>query len=313
MNSLLSRRFATLLTLSTAAILLVSNAGGAAFAADAASVSIHNFSFDPASITVPVGGTVNWTNDQPGVTHTVTADDGSFDAGRLASGQSFSTTFSTPGTIAYHCNIHSSMHGAVTVVAADNPAPAPGANQGPAGRSVTFRAGYNMIGVPSGTTVNADSVLSFDTAANSYTQLGSGDSLNGGRGYWAYFSTDTTITLPAGSDSAVTVPASAGTWQMIGNPSGTTPALVTGADSVFAFDAAGGQYMAVTTLQPGQGAWALSRSGGSITSAPGATTPAPAVTAQPAPATNPAPQPVQTVTPVPPTSMPRPVPYPTYP
>jgi len=227
MNSLLSRRFATLLTLSSAAILLVSIMGSATVAAEAATGS--------------------------------------------------------------------------------------GAAQGAAGRTVTFSAGYNMIGVPSGTAVNADSVLAFDTAANSYTQLGSGDSLSGGRGYWAYFSGDIPVTLPAGSNASITVAASAGKWQLIGNPSGTTPALVTGADEVFAFDAVAGQYMAVTSLQPGQGAWALSRSGGSITSAPGATTPAPAVTAQPAPATNPAPQPVQTVTPVPPTSMPRPVPYPTYP
>jgi len=120
----------------------------------------------------------------------------------------------------------------------------PELREGAAGRTVTFGAGYNMIGVPSGTAVSADSVLAFDTAANNYTQLGSGDSLSGGRGYWAYFSADTPVTLPAGSNASITVAASAGKWQLIGNPSGTTPALVTGADEVFAFDAVAGQYMA---------------------------------------------------------------------
>jgi plastocyanin len=93
----------------------------AAPATAATAVTIMNFAFSPASISVPVGSTVTWTN-QDSTAHTVTADDGSFDSGSLAPGATFSQAFDTPGTFAYHCNIHSSMHGTVTVVAAATPA-----------------------------------------------------------------------------------------------------------------------------------------------------------------------------------------------
>jgi plastocyanin len=91
---------------------------GAPARAASTSVAIMNFAFTPASVTIAVGDTVTWTNTQSGVTHTVTADDGSFDSGRLPSGQSFSMTFTHAGTIPYHCNIHPSMHGTIVVTAA---------------------------------------------------------------------------------------------------------------------------------------------------------------------------------------------------
>ena len=77
-------------------------------------VGIANFSFTPATITVAVGTTVTWANaDTTG--HTVTADDGSFKSDTLAPGATFNHTFATAGTFTYHCAIHSSMKGTVTV------------------------------------------------------------------------------------------------------------------------------------------------------------------------------------------------------
>jgi plastocyanin len=78
------------------------------------SVSIEDFYFEPAEAAVQPGDTVTWTNEgaRP---HTVTADDGSFDSGTLQPGQSFSWTFEAPGTVAYHCEIHPSMMGSVSV------------------------------------------------------------------------------------------------------------------------------------------------------------------------------------------------------
>jgi plastocyanin len=105
---------------STAAPAAASPAAGsgspasAAPAAGGSAVTIANFSFAPATITVPVGATVTWTNnDSAG--HTVTAGDGSFKSGKLASGATFSQTFAAAGTYAYHCSIHASMTGIVTV------------------------------------------------------------------------------------------------------------------------------------------------------------------------------------------------------
>jgi hypothetical protein len=77
-------------------------------------VSIQDFFFSPAQITVQPGTTVTWVN-RGKAPHTVTADDGSFDSGKLQPGQSFSHKFQNPGTVAYHCEIHPSMTASVTV------------------------------------------------------------------------------------------------------------------------------------------------------------------------------------------------------
>jgi plastocyanin len=77
-------------------------------------VSMVNMSFTPATLTVAVGTTVVWTNDDV-VTHTVTSNSSSFDSGNLTPGNKFSMTFSTAGTYAYHCKIHSYMNGSIVV------------------------------------------------------------------------------------------------------------------------------------------------------------------------------------------------------
>ena len=83
-------------------------------AATGSAVSIASFSFEPAEITISAGTTVTWTNnDSAG--HTVTADDGSFKSDTLGTGATFSQTFTAAGTFAYHCAIHPSMKGTVTV------------------------------------------------------------------------------------------------------------------------------------------------------------------------------------------------------
>ena len=77
-------------------------------------MSIASFKFEPATLTVSVGTTVTWTNDDS-ASHTVTADDGSFTSGTLGKGGTFSQTFATAGTFAYHCAFHSSMTATITV------------------------------------------------------------------------------------------------------------------------------------------------------------------------------------------------------
>ena len=77
-------------------------------------VAIANFAFAPTSVTVKAGDTVTWTNSDSAA-HTVTADDGSFDSKNLANGATFSQTFASAGTFAYHCNIHPTMKATVIV------------------------------------------------------------------------------------------------------------------------------------------------------------------------------------------------------
>jgi plastocyanin len=101
-----------------AAVGFLSQPGPIAAHQDAAfDVSVVDFAFDPGTITVPVGATVTWTNtgSRP---HTVTADDGSFDSGRLDPGEQFSQTFDQPGTFTYHCGFHPDMQGSIVVTEA---------------------------------------------------------------------------------------------------------------------------------------------------------------------------------------------------
>ncbi|MDG6901967.1 MAG: cupredoxin domain-containing protein [Nitrososphaerota archaeon] len=74
--------------------------------------------FSPPKITVIVGvnNTVTWTNNDVSP-HTVTANDGTFSSGNLAPGQSFTFTFTTPGTYMYHCTYHPWMVATVVVKA----------------------------------------------------------------------------------------------------------------------------------------------------------------------------------------------------
>ena len=80
----------------------------------AASVSIKNMAFNPASLSLTTGATVTWTNSDTTV-HTVTADDGSFNSGNIAIGATYSRVFNTAGIVAYHCTIHPEMTGKVVV------------------------------------------------------------------------------------------------------------------------------------------------------------------------------------------------------
>src|ERR1700688_2834775 len=57
------------------------------------SVSIVNMSFSPVTLSIAIGTTVTWTNND-GMIHTVTADDISFDSGNIAIGGKFSKVFS---------------------------------------------------------------------------------------------------------------------------------------------------------------------------------------------------------------------------
>jgi plastocyanin len=92
-------------------------AGPQVHAAAATGVTIKNFKFAPASISVNVGDTITWSN-QDEAPHTATANDGSFDTGNLNKGQSGSHTFAKAGTFAYICSVHPSMKGTVVVAAA---------------------------------------------------------------------------------------------------------------------------------------------------------------------------------------------------
>ncbi len=82
-----------------------------------ASIRLAGGQFSPTTVTVGVGATVTWSNDD-GSKHTVTADNASFDSGTLNAGATFVHTFAQAGTYTYGCDFHGGMRGTVIVIAA---------------------------------------------------------------------------------------------------------------------------------------------------------------------------------------------------
>jgi plastocyanin len=77
-------------------------------------VSIDNFSFGPADLTVEVGTTVTWTNKDD-IPHNVVSTDKLFASPVLDTDEQFSYTFSKAGVYKYYCSIHPKMTGKLTV------------------------------------------------------------------------------------------------------------------------------------------------------------------------------------------------------
>jgi hypothetical protein len=116
-------------------------------AAASSSVAIKNFLFSPRSISIHVGDTVTWTN-QDSAEHTATAKDGSFDTGTLKKGQSGFHKFTKAGSIAYICSVHPSMKGTVVVAAASGTGSGSGSNSStPATKSTTKSSSLPLTGL----------------------------------------------------------------------------------------------------------------------------------------------------------------------
>jgi len=97
-------------------------AGGVLFAkaqtAATAAVGIDNFTFNPQTVTVKAGTTVTWTNKDD-IPHGIAATNNAFKRSQaLDTDDSFSFTFTTPGTYQYFCYIHPHMTGSIVVEAA---------------------------------------------------------------------------------------------------------------------------------------------------------------------------------------------------
>jgi YVTN family beta-propeller protein len=79
-----------------------------------AKVSISNFVFEPGQLTVAVGQSVTWVNND-GAPHGIAFKDGAPGMELMLPGQSFNRTFSKPGVYDYACAVHPYMTARVTV------------------------------------------------------------------------------------------------------------------------------------------------------------------------------------------------------
>ena len=80
---------------------------------------MEGIQFDPAELTVKVGDTVKWTNNES-VPHDVTKEDGpgadfSSGKGNMQQGDTYEQAFKEAGTVNYVCTVHPNMKGTVTV------------------------------------------------------------------------------------------------------------------------------------------------------------------------------------------------------
>ena len=97
-----------------AALVVLVTPGPASRAQSPVSVDIKDSTFIPPTVTVPVGATVRWTN-QDEETHTVTSTTNLFGSAGLDLGEAYTYTFATPGVYAYTCDLHPFMQGTIVV------------------------------------------------------------------------------------------------------------------------------------------------------------------------------------------------------
>ena len=89
--------------------------GWADNAAQGGAVSIDNFTFGPQTLTVKAGTTVTWTN-RDDIPHGIASDNNAFAKSKaLDTDDSYSFTFTTPGTYKYFCYVHPHMTGTILV------------------------------------------------------------------------------------------------------------------------------------------------------------------------------------------------------
>ena len=104
--------------LRTACAALVLACAAATAQAEDAQVTIDNFTFSPQQLTVKAGTKVTWSNHDD-IPHTV-ASPPTFRSKPMDSEDSYSFTFTTPGTYKYFCSLHPHMTGTIVVEAASS-------------------------------------------------------------------------------------------------------------------------------------------------------------------------------------------------
>jgi amicyanin len=130
-------------------ILLLAFAMGAALAcaiaplaaqSPAVAVTIDNFTFTPARLTIKAGTTVTWTN-RDDIPHTVATQTKAFKSKVMDTDDSYSFTFSTPGEYSYFCSLHPHMTGTIVVEAATGSAASRGATPVSSGAGCAYDEG----------------------------------------------------------------------------------------------------------------------------------------------------------------------------
>jgi hypothetical protein len=133
--------------------------------------------------------------------------------------------------------------------------------------TVTYRAGYNLVAGPRGTSfaAAANPLYTLLPGDTNYRALPSSQPSYNAYGYWAYFAQDTNVPLAGSGPPFFTAVGSPGQWFLVGNQSGTSPMrVVLGSQSVYLYDAQAKQYKTSDTIPAGQAAWVRANRDGFI-------------------------------------------------
>jgi plastocyanin len=79
-----------------------------------ANVTIDNFTFTPATLTIKPGTKVTFVNHDD-IPHSIVDAKGTFRSKVLDTDESYSMTFNTAGDVTYFCGLHPHMKGAIVV------------------------------------------------------------------------------------------------------------------------------------------------------------------------------------------------------
>jgi plastocyanin len=109
-----SRMALTALFVLVAASLLLAMTQVATAAGTGVTVTIDNFTFSPADLTIVPGTTVTWVNNDD-IPHVVVETNKAFRSKALDTDDKFSFTFNTAGEFSYFCSLHPHMTGKITV------------------------------------------------------------------------------------------------------------------------------------------------------------------------------------------------------
>lgn len=119
--------------------------------------------FNPANVTIAVGGVVTWLNDDSRE-HTATSGGGVFDSGLMSPGATFVRPFTSVGAFPFLCLIHPDMTGTVTVTAAPGTTPPPPLPVSPTPTPVPAAGDVVIVDfafVPSDLTIDAGTRITF--------------------------------------------------------------------------------------------------------------------------------------------------------
>jgi PKD repeat protein len=141
---------------------------------------------------------------------------------------------------------------------------------GPAGPAIAVAAGWNLVSGPSGSVFSQCNgpLYTFQAGNTAYQVVPNTSGIVNGQGYWCFLNAPTTLSLNGQGTTSASISAPPSQWVMVGNPSATQTLTVRGADSVVTWNPGTGAYVQASVIVPGQGAWAISLNGGTITVSP---------------------------------------------